>query len=104
MGTRWPGYLEAEPFSDMNGRQVFDAKARGVERADPAWRVALTEPEIARNEQDDDNDADDRKDVTHLAPPMPARTRIMSFDSRRTPNRRNDAEARTFESFVTSSL
>jgi hypothetical protein len=72
MGTQWPGYLEAEPFSDMNGRQVFDAKARGVERADPAWRVALTEPEIARDEQDDDNDADDRKDVTHLVPPMPA--------------------------------
>jgi hypothetical protein len=34
MGRHWLRYLEAEPFSDMNKRQVFDVKARGVERAD----------------------------------------------------------------------
>lgn len=27
------GHLETKPFSDMNKRQAFDAKARGVERA-----------------------------------------------------------------------
>jgi len=63
---------QAEPFSDMITRQVSDAKGRSVERAGPVWRVALAEPEIAHDEQDDDNDADDRKDVTHLVPPMPA--------------------------------
>lgn len=98
------GHLEVEPLSDMNKRQIFDAKARDVERADLVGQVALTEPEIAHNEQDNDNDADGRKDVTHLAPPMPARATITGFDSRRTPNCRNDAGARTLESFVTSTL
>jgi hypothetical protein len=104
MGRPWPGHLEAEPFSDVNKRHVLDAKARSIKRADLVWRVALTEPEIAHNEQDNNNDSDDRKDVIHLVPPMPARTRITSFDSRQIPNRRNDADARTFASFVTSAL
>jgi hypothetical protein len=88
----------------MNVRQVFDARALGVERVDLVWSIALPEPEIAHDEQDNDNDADDRKDVTHLVPPMPVGTWITRFDSRRTPNRHNEADTRSLKSFITSAL
>ena len=48
MGRHWLRYLETEPFSDMNKRQVFDVEARGVERAELVWRVASNG---ARNSQ-----------------------------------------------------